>query len=86
MGTETAIDVRVFVDNTFIEVYVMEGRLAFTLLPESAVGSISSMSLFADASGPVVANNVDVWHLSPIWVSSSEVLAARNSPAPPPDY
>lgn len=77
---DTAIDVRVFLDNTFVEVFVMQGRLALTLKFDVGANPISdaAFALFAAAgSAPVAATDVTLWHVNSIWVSPSQVLAAR---------
>lgn len=75
------VDVRVFVDNTFVEVFVMQGRLAFTV-PITSGGGAAGMTLFAQAPGAgVVASSVNVWHMGSIWVSPPEVLAQRERAA-----
>ena len=73
---DLAIDVRVFVDNTFAEVYIMQGRLAITMdikyVPEAG------MELFVSQGGnDITALDVNVWHLNSIWRSTEEVLSAR---------
>ena len=74
---DIAIDVRVFVDSTFIEVFVMEGRVAFTYgINSGAEAGAAGVTLFADATNPapVAAANVSVWHLNSIWTTPDTVL------------
>ena len=73
---DAAVDVHIFVDNTFIEVFVMEGRAAFTasITSHGAEAGAAGMELFASA--PVQASAVHVYHLEGIWVSAPEVLAS----------
>ena len=73
---DAAVDVHIFVDNTFIEVFVMEGRAAFTasVTSHGAEAGAAGMELFASA--PVQASAVRVYHLEGIWVSAPEVLAS----------
>ena len=75
---DSAIDVRVFVDNTFVEVFVMHGRLAFTynLNPGPQLAGAAGATLFASGAA-VQATDVNAWHMNPIWVSTGEVLASR---------
>lgn len=84
---------KVFVDNTFVEVFAMGGRLALTAPVAPATPSSSGdpdfaagMSVFARAaggagagagSGGVEAGGVSAWHLGSAWVGLDEVLAAR---------
>ena len=77
---DTAIDVRVFVDNTFIEVYIMEGRLAFTLKfngGEKNVDKIAGMDIFNGKGGgsSIIAQNVNVWSMKSIWTDPPAVLS-----------
>ena len=79
LSGDSAIDVRVFTDNTFIEVFVMEGRLAFTYdINVGAEAGAAGVTLYADAANgaTVVVRNASVWHLNDIWTSTGEVLAA----------
>lgn len=73
---DTAIDVHVFLDNTFAEIYLMEGRLAITVSLGSAPISDAGISLFAGAGAGVTATGVNVWGVRPIWTSTENVLAA----------
>ena len=74
---DTAVDVRVFTDNTFIEVFIMQGRLAFTYGINTGTESGAGMTLFASA--PMTATNVNAWHMNSIWTSAEDVLARRPS-------
>ena len=70
---DIALDVRVFLDNTFLEVFLMEGRLALTLRLQAPIVD-AGMSLFANHSD-VTATGVNVWRMGEIWKSTEEVLA-----------
>ncbi len=75
---DTGVDVRAFVDNTFIEVFLMQGRIAITIpVNTGAEAGAAGMNLFAAAGGApsVTVADVNVWHMNPIWVSPEEVLA-----------
>ena len=78
-------------DNSFVEVYVMGGRVALTA-PVAAGTPASNgndhfsagMSLLARFEGqdpshaPLInASAVHAWHLNPIWTSTDDVLGAR---------
>ena len=69
---DTAIDVAVFTDNTFIEVFVLGGRLAFTANVAQPADGAWAMSAFVKA-GPAATPTVAVWHLSGIWIEPFEV-------------
>ncbi len=76
---DAAIDVRVFVDNTFLEVFVMGGRLAFTVpINAGAEAGAAGMTLFA-AGADVQVSEVTAWHLGSIWTGVPEVLAAQRA-------
>jgi beta-fructofuranosidase len=73
---DTAVDVRVFTDNTFIEVFIMGGRHAVTYGINSGVESTTAgMTLFSSSS--ITVTDVNAWHLNSIWVSPQEILASR---------
>lgn len=72
---DTAIDVHLFLDNTFLEVYLMEGRVALTLLLDASVDD-AKLALVSRAGG-VTATDVNVWHLKPIWSPPEDILAKR---------
>jgi hypothetical protein len=77
---DTAIDVRIYLDNTFAEVYLMEGRLALTLTLDGNPISDAAVALFAGSGGPTItASDVYVWPLSSIWVPPAAVLAALDA-------
>jgi hypothetical protein len=69
---DTAIDIAVFTDNTFIEVFVLGGRLAFTANVAQPADGAWAMSAFVKA-GPAATPTVAVWHLSGIWIEPFEV-------------
>jgi hypothetical protein len=77
LAGDAELDVRVFIDNTFVEVFVMQGRLAITLKLDQNPIADAALELFNDGAVAVTANNVDVWAMKPIWTSVDEVLAAR---------
>ena len=81
LPSDTTLELRVFVDNTFLEAYFMDGRVAITATlhgssPEAGV------ALFA-ANSTVTANAASVWHVNSIWVSPADVLATEPTPPPP---
>jgi len=77
---DAAVDLRVFVDNTFIEVFVMQGRLAFTYgVNPGAERAEAGATLFASA--PLQVASASVWHMNPIWVETPTVLAAAAAAA-----
>jgi sucrose-6-phosphate hydrolase SacC (GH32 family) len=77
LPSDTNIDVVVYMDNTFAEVFVLGGRLAFTVNVPSPFDNGWGVSLFSN-SGSVNAKNVNVWHMGSIWIAPFEVLAQRN--------
>lgn len=74
---DTALDVHVFVDNTFVEVFLMEGRVALTLDFSSCPVSDLGMEVFAGPESDMTATAVNVWGLKSIWTTTEAVLAGR---------
>lgn len=72
MESDSSIELRVFTDNTFVEAYWMDGRVAMTADIQN--GNDSGINVFNSGSSSVVANSISVWHVNPIWVSKEEVL------------
>jgi hypothetical protein len=73
LPSDKTLELRIFVDNTFLEAYFMDGRVAMTATlrgssPEAGV------ALFAD-NATVTAASVHVWHVNSIWVSPDDVVA-----------
>jgi len=76
---DAALEVRVFVDGAFFEVYVAGGRRALThALPPANMSATAGAFLWATA-GEVDAANVSVWAMGSIWVSAEEVLRQREA-------
>ena len=76
LAGDAAIDVRVFLDNTFIEVFLMEGRVALTLTTSGPLAN-AAVELYSKSGAGVTATGVTVWPLASIWESPQEVLARR---------
>jgi len=76
LAGDAAIDVRVFLDNTFIEVFLMEGRVALTLKTSGPLAN-AAVELYSKSGAGVTATSVTVWPLASIWESPQEVLARR---------
>lgn len=77
LAGEASMDVRVFVDNTFIEVFVGGGRLAFTAgVQAGAAAGAAGAALFAEGGGGA-ARNVSVWQLSSAWKQPADILRQR---------
>lgn len=74
MPADTVVEVRVFVDTTFIEVYFAGGRVALTHTFTGAAQQ-AGMALWSTQGGATAAA-VDVWPVGSIWVSPEEVLRA----------
>lgn len=77
LAGDVAVDVRVYIDNTFVEVFIMEGRLALTLLLKDNPVADVALGLFANGTA-VHVGSADVWAMKPIWTSPSAVLALRS--------
>ena len=77
---DTEVDVKLFLDQSIAEIYVMRGRLAFTVgAGSSASAGEAGMLLWAGEGGEgVSARNISAWHLNSCWVTQEEVLAQRD--------
>ena len=69
---DSAIDIVVYTDNTFVEVFVLGGRLAFTADVAQPSDGAWAMNAFSE-SGPALTPTVAVWHIGQIWVPPFEV-------------
>ena len=74
LATETSLEMRIFADATFAEVYLQRGRTAITLV--SAFKDDATMAL--GASTPTKAN-VSVYPMKAIWVDEAAVRATPRS-------
>ena len=73
LDSDKEIEIRVFVDNTFLEAYWMDGRIAMTskfIDSDTAVAGVSAFSI----GGDVVLKSLDVYTVKNIWVTPEEVL------------
>jgi sucrose-6-phosphate hydrolase SacC (GH32 family) len=75
LAADRTVELRIFVDNTFLEAFWMDGRVAMT---STLVGSApeAGVSVFA-IGGAVTVVQASVWHVGSIWVSPAEVVARR---------
>lgn len=74
---DKTIDIRVFVDNTFAEVFIAGGRVALTLDVDNTVQA--GINILSTAASAVQVIDVGVWHLQPIWQQPEEILNSRRS-------
>jgi len=72
---DARVDVRVFVDVTFMEVFVMQGRCAFTYSISAGAATAREAGMTLYASAPMTAD-ANAWRLGSIWVDAPTVLAA----------
>eukprot|EP00747_Dinoflagellata_sp_TGD_P126829 gnl/TRDRNA2_/TRDRNA2_174318_c0_seq2.p1 gnl/TRDRNA2_/TRDRNA2_174318_c0~~gnl/TRDRNA2_/TRDRNA2_174318_c0_seq2.p1 ORF type:complete len:451 (+),score=63.52 gnl/TRDRNA2_/TRDRNA2_174318_c0_seq2:87-1439(+) len=80
LPSDQTLEIRVFVDNTFIEVYFQGGRVAITapVIPTVEAG----MSLFAQGASATV-EAMTVWRLNNnIWIQPEELLVPRAEAEP----
>lgn len=70
LATETSLEMRIFADATFAEVYLQRGRTAITLV--SAFKDDATMALGASAP---TKTNFSVYPMKPIWVDEAAVRA-----------
>lgn len=73
LASDTSIEVRVFVDTTFIEAYWMDGRVAMTS-KLAGTPKEAGMSVFNAAGAAVTVQSVQVWRVNSIYVSPEDVL------------
>jgi len=76
--SDTTIDMRLFVDNTFTEVYWMGGRVAMTTTTRAT--QAAGMTVSADKSGIVLASAM-AWKVGSIWVTPDDVIATARADA-----
>lgn len=74
LSSETSVEIRIFSDVTFFEVYFQRGRTAMTV--SSAVSEGADYTLTSSGSNPVVAQAM-AWPIGNPWVSAEDV---RKSP------
>jgi len=70
--SDKTIDMRLFVDNTFTEVYWMGGRVAMTTT--TPVTKAADMTVSADKDGVTLASAM-AWKVGSIWVTPEDVVA-----------
>eukprot|EP00935_MAST-01C_sp_MAST-1C-sp1_P001660 g1660.t1 len=73
LTSETSVEIRVFADRTFLEVFVQRGRVAMTVPVHELYKTTKSLALVA--STDMVAD-AEVWPLKGIFVSIDEVRSA----------
>jgi beta-fructofuranosidase len=72
LPSDKQIDIRVYYDQTFAEVFFMNGRVAIT---KTLAGSAAAdHAVFSSVA--ITANNVSAWSVKSIWVDSEDVSAA----------
>eukprot|EP01116_Phalansterium_solitarium_P025276 TRINITY_DN9582_c0_g1_i2.p2 TRINITY_DN9582_c0_g1~~TRINITY_DN9582_c0_g1_i2.p2 ORF type:complete len:632 (+),score=194.35 TRINITY_DN9582_c0_g1_i2:80-1975(+) len=77
LATDTSIDIRVFVDNTFIEVFVAGGRLTFTANLIVPANSQNGMTVYTNST--IAVQKAEAWSIGQIWIDKEEVLAQRGN-------
>jgi hypothetical protein len=76
--SDTTIDMRLFVDNTFTEVYYQGGRVAMTT--NTKASKAAGMSVSADKDG-ITLKNAKAWKVGSIWVTPEDVIATPRADA-----
>jgi hypothetical protein len=71
LESDTTLGIRVFMDNTILEVYWQGGRVAMTLgLDESGVTGVDIFSFSdGDSEEMLRVNTVEAWQMGSIWVT-----------------
>jgi sucrose-6-phosphate hydrolase SacC (GH32 family) len=71
LPSDKQIDIRVYYDQTFAEVFFMNGRVAIT---KTLAGSAAAdHAVFSSAA--ITANNVSAWSVNSIWTTPEDVIA-----------
>ena len=74
-ANESAINIRVFVDNTMAEGYWQGGRVAMsTLLTPTTDSSMAAVATTSSAGTVVTLAAAEAWAVGSIWVSTEDVL------------
>lgn len=68
---EQQLSIRLYMDNTFSEVYFQDGRIAMTV----PTADISKASLALTATTPIMLKSARAWSVGDIWVSPERVLS-----------
>jgi len=79
LSTDTTVDVRIYVDNTFAEAYWMGGRVAMTVKTPPTVEA--GVSITSNAA--VTLNSAKVWSVGSIWITPEGVKATPRMDALP---
>ena len=70
--SDETLDMRLYVDNTFTEVYYQGGRVAMTVHTRASADADVTLSSSVDG----VTATATAWSVSSIWVAPEEVLRA----------
>lgn len=81
LDSDTTIDIRIYVDNLFAEVYFQGGRVAMTV--DTPASDDAGISLSASKAG--ISANATAWSVESIWVTPEEVLRTRRLDGKPLD-
>jgi hypothetical protein len=77
LPTDEEIDIRVFYDHDFAEIFFMQGRVVMSLgkKQQSALVTVDNGGFSAyTTSSPVVVSKANAWSVGSIWVSKASVL------------
>jgi len=72
LPSEKTVEIRIFADQTFIEAFFQQGRVAFT--NGLKLDDTSDVSLFSTTA--LMVGSTDVYPMNGIWVSPEEILKA----------
>merc|ERR1712037_367270 len=72
LASDETVDMRLFVDNTFTEVYWMNGRVAMTVTTPAT--EQADVTVSSDKAGTTLAS-AKAWKVGSIWVTPEEVLS-----------
>jgi hypothetical protein len=68
------LDVHIFMDSTFVEIFLMQGRRAITAKMDGTTSF--GLSLQSNSGAGITATDVSMFAMQSIWVSQEEVLAS----------
>ena len=80
-GVDAAITIHVFIDRSVIEVFIGDGRLAFST-PANTPFSSTTADVVLFSNSAFIATNASVYAMESCWVTPQEVLASRTGRAP----
>jgi len=82
LPSDKTLDLVIYVDNTFSEVYWMDGRSATTVTTGPSKDGFNGVRLTASADNVATVSSATAWSVKSIWVSPEEVLKQHGDSLP----